>query len=131
MTQEGNEGIKGTSEDGWYETRQHLERLKVGILVKMPGGHMYYTKIATDVAVLARHSFDAFSSLHLEMHIQEITRKQICFIWILDLPSSSVSNRASGKQVLGSQAPSPMDQALILWEEVVGRSFPLCCRSIY
>jgi hypothetical protein len=38
---EGNEGIKGTSEDGWHETGQHLERLKVGILVQRQGRYMY------------------------------------------------------------------------------------------
>ena len=90
---------------------------------------MYYTKIATDVAVSGKTFLRCLLSLHPEMHMQEITRKQICFIWNLDLPSSSMSNRASGKQVLGSQAPSLTDQALILWEEAVGRSFPLCCRS--
>jgi len=87
------------------------------------------TRIATDVAVVARHSFNTFSRYTLRCIRKKSYRNKICFIWILDLPSSSMSNRASGKQVLGSRAPSLMDQSLILWEEAVGRSFPLSCRS--
>jgi hypothetical protein len=106
----------------------NIWKIKVGILVKTQGRYIY-TKIATAVAVLARHSFNAFSRYTLKCVRKKPHGNKSASSGLWDLPSSSISNRASGKQVLGAQVPSLMGRALIPWEEAVGRSFPLSCRS--